>query len=303
MRPPFLSIVTWNRMGLSVRNVLRLLQSTDDFEMHIVDHGSRDDTWEFIQDLKDSRIKSRVRMHRNRGPVYAFNYNLSKRKKGQYYITVENDVYIHSLDWISRFMEVFDTFTEVGLLGIPRSRPYPEFLPPVDPKFRDGVCYLKLKNAAVNEPLDFIPRCCMMFRPEIFNYIGYWSEESGFTDAELSARITHYTPYTAGFATNIRIEQTQSISCSDCMGRKGCLLKKEDGDTCFAFWEDRYRNPQFVQKNLWKNVQFFKELETGARSAYCASIHDPSSMSRIGDSVYHEDWVKENIRFYEENAN
>lgn len=302
MRPPLLSVVTWNRMSLSVRNIVRLLKSEDDFEMHIVDNASKDHTWNFINDLKDSRIKSRTRMDINRGPVYAFNYNMAKREKDQYFVNVENDVYIHTLDWISRFMEIFDTFTEVALLGIPRPKPYPEFLPPVVSKVRDGVCYLKLKNAVPGEILDFIPRCCLMFRPEIFNYIGYWDEESAFTDAEISARIVRHTPYTVGFATNIRIEQTQCINCSECSGTKWCLLEKT-GHDCMDIWCKYYKNPRFAEENVWKNKQFFDELESGKRNAYCASIHDPSSMAMIGDSVYHEDWVKENIRFYEEHAN
>ncbi|ATW25384.1 glycosyltransferase family 2 protein [Candidatus Formimonas warabiya] len=303
MRPPFLSYVTFNRLGLTARNILRLLESTDDFELNIIDSSSKDDTWQFLQDLTDSRIKSRTRLDRNRGPVYAYNFNLAQRKPDQFFITVDSDVYIYPQDWISRFLEVFDTFSEIGMLGIPRSKPYPEILPPVVPRLRDGVYCLVLKNASISKNLDFIPRCCLMFRPEVFNYIGYWSEENGMTDAEISARITHYTPYRVGFATNIKIDQKQSIPCAECPAQKWCSLKKEPGNTCFDIWMRVYKNPLFVKKNKWKNGQFFKELKSDLRTAYCPSIHDPSSFELMEDNIYHADWSEENFQFYLDHAN
>ena len=61
MTPPLISYSTFHRMGLTVRNLNSLLRTTDDFELHIIDNNSQDDTWEYIQSLNDSRIKSRTR--------------------------------------------------------------------------------------------------------------------------------------------------------------------------------------------------------------------------------------------------
>jgi glycosyltransferase involved in cell wall biosynthesis len=119
MIPAFISFVTFNRMGLTIRNLDALLKTTDDFELNIVDINSNDNTWDFIQSLKDSRIKSITRLPENKGPIYALNYNLARRKPGQYFITIDSDVHLHTPDWISRFMKVFDTFPDVGLLALP----------------------------------------------------------------------------------------------------------------------------------------------------------------------------------------
>ena len=302
MSPPFLSYVTWNRMGLTVKNILRILQSRDDFEMHIIDSNSLDDTWCFIKEIEDSRIKSRTRLDKNHGPVYAYNLNLSKRKKDQFFIHVDNDVYFHTLDWISKLTEAFDEFTELGMLGIPRPYPYPQFLPPVEPRIRKGICYLKLLNAKVNGQLDFIPRCCIMFRPELFNYIGYWSEETQFTDAEMSPRVVNYTPYTAGFATNIWIEQPQNISCDICPGKSWCSIR-EHGIDCNKIWSKYYLNSEFVKSNLWKNLRFFNELQEDRRSVFCGSIHNKDSLSLMKPSTYHFDWVEDNFNTYVKHAN
>lgn len=66
MVPPFLSFVTWNRMGLTARNLSRLLSLPEDFEMHIIDNNSLDSTWEFIQDLSDPRKRNVFRNTKSR---------------------------------------------------------------------------------------------------------------------------------------------------------------------------------------------------------------------------------------------
>lgn len=299
MKPPFISYITWNRMGLTVKNLNRLLASGDDFELHIIDNNSQDDTWEFIKDLKDKRIKTREQFEVNRGVIYALNYNLSRRAEDQYFITVDNDVYIHTLDFIPRFLEVFDTFPEAGMLGVPRPAPYPEFLPPVIPRVKDGVCYLRLAKGEVEKPLDFIPASLLFFRPELFTYIGFWCEESGYRDAEISARINGYTPYRAGFVTNVHIEQNQFQECKDCCGKRWCSLDGKNSN-CNFIWRDKYVHRIYAEQNQWKNKLIFEEMEKEKRSAYCRSVH--SDVSIPGD-IYHKDWVEENFKFYMENAN
>lgn len=52
MVPPFISYVTFNRLGLTVKNLSSILDSTDDFELHIIDNNSTDGTWKYIQKLE-----------------------------------------------------------------------------------------------------------------------------------------------------------------------------------------------------------------------------------------------------------
>lgn len=296
---PFVSYITFNRMGLSARNLTALLKTTDDFELHLLDCNSQDGTWEFLQSLNDPRIKSRTRLPLNRGPIYAVNHNLSKRAPDQYFIALDSDVHILTPDWISRFMKVFQVFPEVGLLGVPKAPPYQAYMPSVIPFSRDGVEYLQLKDGSVGVPLDFVPGHCECLRPELLNMIGYWSEESYYGDAEICIRINKYTPYKAGFITNIEIGMEQSIPCSDCEAKAFCGLDRVT-ETCFSIRDKKYKNEAFVEKNSWKYTEYFKELKEGKRTAYCASIHDPAS---IASHVYNADWATDNFNFYVENAN
>lgn len=299
MIPPFVSYLTFNRMGLTVRNLNSLLKTVDDFELHIIDNNSKDDTWDYIQSLSDGRIKSKTRFSLNAGPIYAVNYNLSKRKKDQYFIACESDVHVNTPDWISRFMQVFEAFPEVGLLGVPRAAPYPGYMPPVLLNERNGISYLQLLNGKIGETLDFIPGHCQCLRPELIDNIGYWCEENGYGDAELSSRVVNYTPFKAGFITNIKIDMVQSITCEECGGKSFCKLDR-DVVNCFDIRDSRYKNESFAETFRWKYIEYFNELSRGKRTVRCASIHDPES---IKAGVYNMDWALENFDFYINNAN
>lgn len=299
MIPPLVSYSTFNRMGLTIRSLTSLLKTTDDFELHIIDNNSGDDTWDFIQVLNDSRIKSKIRFPVNKGPIYAVNHNLAKRKPKQYFIALESDVYIYTPDWISRFMKVFGTFPEVGLLGVPRAAPYPSYMPPIIVRDADGTSYLQLKNGKLGEMLDFIPGHCQCLRPELIDIIGYWCEENGYGDAELSVRVNHYTPYRAGFTTDISIDMLQSLPCEACEGKSFCKLDKVNS-TCFSIRDSRYKNESYAEKFKWKHFEYFNELQQGKRTVYCASIHDPVSIS---SHVYNKEWAQENFDYYATNTN
>jgi len=297
--PPYISFISFNRLGLTIRNLDNLLDSDEDFELHIIDSHSKDNSWDYILRLTDPRIKSKIRFDRNYGPIYALNYALSRRKPDQFFITVDSDTYIKTKNWIARFMEVFDAFPDVGLLGVMRDNPYPRFLPPIIPRVKGDAAYLELKNADIDAIMDFIPGQLQCLSPRLIREIGYWSEENGFGDAELSPRIVHHTDLKAGFVTTIEIDMTQRIGCNECRGKDLCTLSRSVDD-CFSLGKRFNKNESFVENNSWKFRRTFEELREGRRTAYCASIHDPESRKA---HIYHADWAAENIDFYIRNAN
>lgn len=305
MVPPFLSYITFNRLGLTARSLKSILDTPEDFEMNIIDSNSKDDTWEYIQSLNDSRIKSKTRLSSNSGPVYALNLNLSKRRQDQYFFSVDSDVVIKTKNWIKIFMDVFNTFPDVGLLGAQRTAPYFPIYPQVVPRSKKGVTYLELKNGYVDVLLDFIHGCCMGMRPELIKKIGYWSEETCFGDAELSPRVVNYTDFKVGFMSDqymiplIVIDMAQTITCAECIVQGICKQDKVTG-TCFNIHSDSNKNAPFVYKFKWKYLEFFKELEEGKRTAYCASLHDTNSLV---NHVYNAEWAQENMNYYRDNSN
>lgn len=305
MVPPFLSYVTFNRMGLTARSLKSILDTPEDFEMHIIDSNSKDDTWDYLQSLTDSRIKSKTRLPINSGPIFALNLNLTKRRPDQYFFSVDSDVAIRTKDWLTRFMTVFNTFPDVGLLGVQRTPPYIPIYPPVIPNSRNGVTYLELTDGNIGVPLDFVHGCCMGMRPELIQQVGYWSEETCYGDAELTPRVIKYTNFKAGYMSDankiplIDIDMTQKIPCAECIVQGYCKQDKVN-NTCFNIHSKSYINEPFVNKFKWKYLEFFKELAAGQRTAYCPSIYDPGSMT---NHIYNTEWAMENMNYYIANSN
>ncbi len=299
MVPPIISYVTFNRLGLTVRSLDSILESSDDFEMHIVDNGSIDGTWDYIESLNDPRIKSKTQIGINVGQIYALNLCLVRRRPEQYFITVDNDVYIETKDWITRFMRVFETFPEAGLLGVGRGDPYPVYYPPVTLKSSNGVSYLELIHSTPDVERDFVPGCCQCLRPELIQQLGYWNEENCAGEAELSLRVNNYSTFQAGFVTDISIKMPQEIACSKCEYNSLCRLNKST-DTCISIYKKLYKNDVFMQKYRWKFNQTIKDMRSGKRPIYCASSLDGSSMETHKFSL---EWALENFRFYAENSN
>jgi len=297
--PMFINYIVFNRLGLTIRNLSRILDSDEDFEMHIIDSNSKDNSWDYIQSLTDKRIKSKTRFTLNLGPIYGVNLNLTKRKPEQYFMTIDSDVYIKTKNWISCFMEVFNTFPDVGILGLMRDNPYPRCMPPIIPKIKGDISYLQLKNATVDNEMDFIPGHMQCLRPKLLNEIGYWSEENGYGDAELSPRVVHYTSFKAGFLTTVEIDMKQVIGCDECKGREFCTLSRSV-NTCFSIGKKSNVNEPFARKARWKYLESFKELKDGKRTAYCASVNDPESMK---NHVYNHIWAAENFEYYLINSN
>ncbi len=305
MIPPFLSYTTFNRMGLTARSLKSILDTPEDFEMHIIDSNSKDNTWEYLQSVTDPRIKSKLHLPLNAGPIPALNLNLTRRRPGQYFFNIDCDVVVNTKDWLSRFMKVFNTFPKVGLLGVQRSAPYLPIYPEVIPVSKDGVKYLEIKNGHVDVILDFVHGCCMGMRPELIEKIGYWSEETCWGDAELTPRIMNYTDFKVGYMSDenknslIDIDMTQMVGCQACTVRQYCKLDKIN-TTCFTIRNKTYKNEPFVRKFKWKYLEFFKELQQGKRTPYCASIYDQKSMQ---GHVYNKVWALENMNYYVENGN
>lgn len=290
MIPPMVSFVTWNRAGLNARNLTALLNTTDDFELYIIDNASVDDSWEFIMGLDDPRIKLRKRFGVNRGLVYAMNYILNKRKKEQFYITLDSDVQLLTLDFVHQFMEVMETFPEVGLLGAVRKTYFTE---------KNIKCQMAIQNNIGYYPYDAIVGSCICIRPEVFEYLGYWNEETCGADMDISARINKMTPFRTGFIPSIHIDQTQRISCVECIMKENCTLITK-GENCFDLYDSKYKHREFSKIIQVKEANYLQELSSGKRTAYCASIHN---MQSILGHVYNFESANENFEFFIKNAN
>lgn len=297
MNKPFVSYITFNRLGLTVKSLPSILSSSDDFELHIIDCNSKDGTWEYLQSLEDCRITSRTQLPVNAGQVYAINQNLLIRQPDQYFINLDNDVIIETKDWISRFQRIFDTFPQVGMLSVLGSSP--EKPPPLTPIFKDDLFYLELNKDYDDHVQSYIPIGCMALRPNLIKEIGYWSEENYFGHRELLFRVNRFTSFKVGLQGDIAISIPQEIDCSQCPYKNQCQLDQVN-ETCFSIYQKFDKNNVFKEQFKWKFDETVKDLLSGARPVYCPSLLDERSML---NNVINKNWATENIQFFVNNAN
>lgn len=290
MTAPMVCFVTWNRLGLTIKNLKALLATTDDFELYIVDNMSSDGTWDYLRTVDDPRIVCKHQLDCNRGVVYAINYVLGKRKKDQYFILVENDVCIHTKDWITQFMNAMDAFPKVGLIGGARIGFFEEKNIDPSPIKKDNIVYYPYKK---------VLGCCNCIRPEVFDLIGYWNEETYAADRDMSIRINHHTPYHTGYITSIALTQEQHITCDCCSYKSVCPIVAK-GETCFEHHRRHYVHGKFASLAAEYEERYLQEISSGKRSIYCASIHDKESMEK---HVYHHAWAEANFDYYIKKAN
>ncbi|MCG8502954.1 MAG: glycosyltransferase family 2 protein [Firmicutes bacterium] len=289
--PPIVCFVTYNRAGLNARNLTALLNTTDDFELYIIDNHSQDDTWRFIEGLQDDRIKCKKRFALNRHVVYAINYVLSKRKKDQYFILVESDIRIQTKDWVTRFLKAMEAFPNVGVMSAcywvaKKLRRPPQIVRNGDDTYyRHQIVYL----------------CCACMRPALFDCIGYFNEEVLWGDGDIWNRVNEFTHFKMGYIDTIQASHEQSIPCSECLLKEQCSVL-ENSETCFDIRRRKRNHLNFVKlkKEKGSHRKFCNELRSGKRSVYCASIYDPDS---IKHHYYNKEWAEEHLKLFIDLAN
>jgi len=264
MVAPLLSYVTFNRLGLTEKSLSSILNTSDDFEMHIIDNNSTDGTWKYLQSLRDSRIKSKTKLPVNLGQVYALNHNLVKRREDQYFITVDNDVVIETSDWITRFMKVFNSFPQIGLLGVQSGSPSLEAFNFLTSKTKSNLFFWEINKTYSYSEKNFEPGCCLCIKPELINEIGYYSDENGFGNTELLFRVNHCTSFKAGIIKDIKISMPQLIDCNQCGYKDRCNLSKPT-ITCFKIYQKLYKTDVFIDEFGWKFDETMKDLLSGSR--------------------------------------
>ncbi|MCT4545235.1 MAG: glycosyltransferase [Vallitalea sp.] len=294
MAIPLVCFTTWNRAGLTARNLTALLQTTDDFELYIIDNNSQDDTWEFINQLSDNRIKCKKRFDVNRGIIYALNYVLSKRKKEQFFLYVENDVCILSKDWISRYLKIMNNFKDVGILGYVS----PHVINAYSLKNYQMPKLISNKDTSYYQ-YHIVMGCLWCMRPELIQYVGYWNEETYRGEIDMCMRINKYTSYKIGFDPTILIKHEKKINCEDCILKNNCSLL-DKSTTCFKLYKKKYMHNKFSKLMAYKISKYIEEIESKKRTVYCASIHDNDSLK---DHYYNKEWAMENFQFFIDNAN
>jgi len=299
MTLPFVSYITFNRLGFTIKSLTSILSTPDRFELHIIDNSSSDGTWEYLNSLNDKRIASKTKVPVNMGKYYSLNLNLTRRQKDQLFISLDNSVIILTQGWITRLQKIFNTFPDLGLLSVLPVVPTPQNLPSVTPRYKNDQFYMELNKGNTDPFKTYFPGEFLCLNPSLIDKIGYWSEENYYGDQELLFRVSRFTPFKAGFISDISLIIQQELDCSQCVYRSKCVLDRSK-ETCFSIYKKFNKDNLFKEEFGWKYEETIKDMVSGARPVYCASMHDAESLS---NKIFNMDWAVENLQFYIDNAN
>ena len=246
-RPPLLTFLTYNRLGNTAISLPSLLRTDSDFELHIMDNNSKDDTWDFLQATKDPRIKSRTQFNQNMGVAHPLNYALVNRKEDQDFINFEYDFRIHNKDFVQDFWDVLSEFPEMGAIS---ATTFPNQLQLIDSEI------IKTPEKFINRNgkriyLDTIMGFCSFFPYETMNILKYYDEINCLLDMEIQVRIEGLKKQTC-YAMDIRTSHTtMGGNCDTCLayhnpceqGERKCLThyKRIISDITTTLGFDIYR--------------------------------------------------------------
>lgn len=212
-RPPLISFLTYNRLGDTVVSLASLLRCHDDFDLFLIDNGSRDATWEYLNDTKDPRIKYRHRFDIQVGCAHALNYTLTTRKEDQDWINFENDFRIHDVNFVKHFHEYYQSFPEMGAfsaIAYPNQREMVDELIKKDSSRYETRDKNEIYYDTVMGFLTYIPY-------ETMNLIGYYDEVNCLLDIELQTRFKMLNKPT-GYALNIPVSHLPAGGhCPTCL--------------------------------------------------------------------------------------
>lgn len=206
-RPPLISFLTFNRLGNTAVSLPTLLRTADDFELYIVDNGSKDATWQFLNDTKDPRIKFRYRFDENIGVVHGLNFILSHRKEDQDFINLEYDYRIHNKNFVKDFRIIHNEFPEMAAIS---GTIYPDFYDKIK---RDRLLIRNQQKVF----LDYILGYCVYIPYETMNQLMYYNEVDCFGDIELNLRFRAMKKV-MGYAVDIHVSHIKhGGECDTCI--------------------------------------------------------------------------------------
>lgn len=226
-KPPLITFLTYNRLGNTAVSLPSLLRTESDFELYIMDNDSKDDTWEFLQDTRDPRIKKRTLFKQNMGVAHALNYALSHRAEDQDFINFEQDFRIHNKNFVKDFQDTSQEFPEMGALS---ATIFPSQLELIDKNIKDKPERFEERNGK-RIYFDTIMGFCSYFTYETMNILRYYDEVNCLLDMDIQARLEVMRRKT-GYAIDIRTSHiADGGHCDTCLayhnhceqGERKCL--------------------------------------------------------------------------------
>ena len=181
-----ISVVTYNRLPLTRLCLESLFSKTrGNYTVHIVDNNSDDGSRAYLEHVAAKQERAKVIfLPRNYGPAVAVNHAWAALN-ADYYVKLDNDIYIHDGNWLRKLIRLVERNPEVGMAGYRL----------LDWKHTNTNLRLSSGDSFVSS--EICNGGCALIPRKAFLELGFWNEDYGrygFTDNDYSvrARLANY---------------------------------------------------------------------------------------------------------------
>ena len=213
---------------------LYLTVNTRKHRIVIVDNGSCEATQTLLN--KAARIEV-IRLHENIGTAKAVNKAWQLRKDGEHCIKMDNDVVIHSRDWVEDMECAIKLDPAIGIVGLKRKDCWEE---PSRADFYKSslemLPHVPGEPWVVVERVNHVMGTCQMFNSALLDKIGYLYQPRlyGFDDA-LAAIRCQVAGFYSCFLPHIEIDHIDT------------------GSTAYQGWKEKHAGEDMAEFNRLKN--------------------------------------------------
>ena len=213
---------------------LYLTVNTRKHRIIIVDNGSCEATQKLLN--KAARIEV-IRLHENIGTAKAVNKAWQLRKPNENCVKMDNDVVIHSRDWVEDMERAIKLDPAIGIVGLKRKDCWEE--PSRTDFYKSSLEMLPHVPGepwVVVERVNHVMGTCQMFNSELLDKIGYLYQPRlyGFDDA-LAAIRCQVAGFYSCFLPHIEIDHIDT------------------GATAYQGWKEKHAGEDMAEYNRLKN--------------------------------------------------
>ena len=213
---------------------LYLTVNTRKHRIIIVDNGSCEATQKLLN--KAARIEV-IRLHENIGTAKAVNKAWQLRKPNENCVKMDNDVVIHSRDWVEDMERAIKLDAAIGIVGLKRKDCWEE--PSRTDFYKSSLEMLPHVPGEpwlVVERVNHVMGTCQMFSSELLDKIGYLYQPRlyGFDDA-LAAIRCQVAGFYSCFLPHIEIDHIDT------------------GATAYQGWKEKHAGEDMAEYNRLKN--------------------------------------------------
>lgn len=239
------------RTSMTIKTIEGLMNSVDreKHRIFIVDNNSCADTKNILSQIPEDIGVEIITLPENIGTARAINQAWQHREPGEHCIKMDNDVVIHSRNWLEQMEEVIALRPDIGILGLKRKDCWEN--PNHESEFYRSELFFANQLGTrwiVCEKVHHVIGTCQLYNSALLDKIGYL-----------------YQPGLYGFDDVLAAHRSQIAGFINCFLPTIEIDHIDPGDTPYQGWKEREAG-----KDMKLHHQIIQDYRSGKKNIYQA---------------------------------